>query len=93
MFRRLPVFVALASSLLSSAAVPSLRASVPDKKTFVAVSRPMAVQAIVLKLLKSPTNRNIVQIYNAEETRLRVSTSPGGQQNVLIGAAFGLRRH
>jgi hypothetical protein len=77
MFRYSPVFAVLVLSLMSSAFVPSLNASETDKKTVVTVSQAIAVEKTVLpagkyvlKLLNSSSNRDIVQIYNAEETQL-----------------------
>jgi hypothetical protein len=77
MFRYSPVFAALALSLMSSAFVPSLKASETDKKTVITVSQAIAVEKTVLpagkyvlKLLNSSSSRDIVQIYNAEETQL-----------------------
>jgi hypothetical protein len=77
MFRYAPVFAALALSLMSSAFVPSLKASETDKKTVITASQAIAVQETilpagkyVLKLLNSSSSRDIVQIYNAEETQL-----------------------
>lgn len=77
MFRYSPVFAALALSLMSSAFVPSLKASETDKKTVITVSQAIAVEETVLpagkyvlKLLNSSASRDIVQIYNAEETQL-----------------------
>lgn len=77
MFRYSPVFAALALSLMSSAFVPSLKASETDKKTVITVSQAIAVEETVLpagkyvlRLLSSSASRDIVQIYNAEETQL-----------------------
>jgi hypothetical protein len=77
MFRYSPVFAGLALNLMSSAFVPSLNASETDKKTVVTVSQAIAVEKTilpagkyVLKLLNSSSRRDIVQIYNAEETQL-----------------------
>jgi hypothetical protein len=77
MFRYSPVFAALALSLMSSAFVPSLKASETDKKTVITVSQAIAVEETVLpagkyvlRLLNSSASRDIVQIYNAEETQL-----------------------
>jgi hypothetical protein len=77
MKRYLPTFAALAISLMSSAFMPSLKASEWDKKTVVKISQPVAVQGTVLpagqyvfKLLESFSNRKIVSIYNGEETRI-----------------------
>ena len=76
MNRYLPVFVALAGSLVSSAFVPSLKASEFDKKTIITISQPIAVEdtilpagQYVLRLLDTPT-RDVVYIFNGEETRL-----------------------
>jgi hypothetical protein len=77
MIRYSPVFAALALSLMSSAFVPSLKASETDKKTVITVSQAIAVDETVLpagkyvlKLLNSSSSRDIVQIYNADETQL-----------------------
>jgi hypothetical protein len=77
MFRYSPVFAALALSLMSSAFVPSLKASETDKKTVITVSQAIAVEETVLpagkyvlKLLSSSSSRDVVQIYNAKETEL-----------------------
>jgi hypothetical protein len=71
------VFAALAMSLMSSALIPSLKASETDKKTIIAISRPVAVQGTilpvgqyVLKLQTSSASRDVVYIFNAKETRL-----------------------
>jgi hypothetical protein len=76
MIRYSPVFAALAASLMSSAFVPSLKASEFDKKTIITISQPIAVEdtilpagQYVLRLLDKPT-RDVVYIYNGEETRL-----------------------
>ena len=76
MNRYLPVFAALAMSL-SSAFVPSLRASVSDKKTIINVSQPIVVEGTllqagqyVLKLQDSSSLRDVVYIFNGEGTRL-----------------------
>jgi hypothetical protein len=73
----LPTFAAFAMSLMSSAFMPSLKASEWDKKTIIKISQPVAVQGTVLpagqyvfKLMDSPSNRDIVSIYNGEGTRL-----------------------
>ncbi len=77
MFRYMPVFAALAMSLMSSAFVPSLRASVSDKKTIINVSQPIVVEGTllqagqyVLKLQDSSSLRDVVYIFNGEGTRL-----------------------
>src|ERR1700675_4017250 len=77
MKRYLPVFAALATSLMSSAFVPSLKASESDKKTIITISQPVAVEGAilpagqyVLRLLDSLSGRDLVYIFNGEETRL-----------------------
>jgi hypothetical protein len=76
MKRHLPVFAALAMSL-SSAFVPSLQASVSDKKTIIKISEPVTVEGTllaagqyVLRLQDSSANRDVIYIFNGEETRL-----------------------
>jgi hypothetical protein len=80
MKRYLPVFTALAMSLMSSAFVPSLRAGVEDQKTIITISQPVAVQGkvlpagrYVLKLQNSSSSRNVVTIFNDEETRVLIT--------------------
>jgi hypothetical protein len=77
MFRYLPVFGALASGLLSTAFVPSLKADEWDKKTNITVSRSFAVEETVLpaghyvlRLLNSSSTRDVVEIYDGGGTRL-----------------------
>jgi hypothetical protein len=77
MKRYLPVFAALGMSLMSSAFAPSLKATEWDQKTIITISQPVAVQGTilpagryVLKLQDSASNRNMVSIFNGEETRL-----------------------
>jgi hypothetical protein len=77
MRRYLPVFAALATSLMSSVFVPSLKASESDEKTIITISQPIDMQGTVLpagqyvlKLLESPSNRSIIYVFNSEESRL-----------------------
>jgi hypothetical protein len=77
MKRYLPVFAALAMGLMSSAIAPSLKASETDKKTIITISQPVAVEGTllpagqyVLKISDSPSSRDVVYIFNSEETRL-----------------------
>jgi|HubBroStandDraft_1064217.scaffolds.fasta_scaffold74912_2 hypothetical protein len=77
MFRYLPIFAALAYSLMSSTFVPSLRADEWDKKTNITVSKPFAVEETVLpaghyvlRLLNSSSNRDVVEIFDGGGTRL-----------------------
>jgi hypothetical protein len=77
MRRYLPVFTALATSLMSSTFVPSLKASESDEKTIITISRPIELQGTilaagkyVLKLQNSPSDRSFVYVFNSDETRL-----------------------
>jgi hypothetical protein len=77
MKRYLPIIAALATSLMSSAFVPSLQASESDEKTIITISQPVDVQGkilpagrYVLKLQDSPLSRNVVYVFNGEETQL-----------------------
>ena len=77
MKRNLPVFAALAMSLISSAFVPSLKAGEWDKKTTITISQPVAVQGTilpagqyVLRVQDSSSLRDVVYIFNSEETQL-----------------------
>jgi hypothetical protein len=77
MKRYLPVFTALALGLMSSALVPSLKAEEWDKKTAITISQPVAVEgkilpagSYVLRLQGSSNVRDVVYIFNSEETRL-----------------------
>jgi hypothetical protein len=73
--------VAMASvGLLGVALAPSGRADEWNKKTILTVSEPIQVPnkvlpagKYVMKLLDSPSNRHIVQIFNAEETHLQTT--------------------
>ena len=72
MFRYLPIFAALASSL-----IPSLKADEWDKKTNITVSKPFSVEETVLpaghyvlRLLNLSSNRDVVEIYDGGGTRL-----------------------
>ena len=72
----LPVFAAMAMSL-SSAFVPSLQASVSDKKTIITISEPVTVEGTllpagqyVMKLQDSSASRDVVYIFDGEGTRL-----------------------
>ena len=83
MKHNLPVFAALAISLMSSASVLSLKASEFDKKTIITISQPVAVQGTilpagqyVLKLQDLWSTRDLVSIFNGDETRLIVTVQP-----------------
>jgi hypothetical protein len=73
----MPVFAALAVSLVSSAFVPSLKAGESDKRTTITISQPVDVQGTilpagqyVLTLLNSVSSRDVVCIFNGDGTRL-----------------------
>jgi hypothetical protein len=75
MKRYLPVITALAMSLMSSALIPSLKASDVDKKTIITISQPVAVEGTilspgqyVLQLQISQSSRDIVRIFNSDGT-------------------------
>jgi hypothetical protein len=77
MKRYLTTFAALAMSLMSSAFVPSLKASESDKKTIITISQPVTVEGTllpagqyVLKLQDSSPSQDVVYIFNGGETRL-----------------------
>jgi hypothetical protein len=79
----LPVFAALAISLMSSASVASLKASEFDKKTIITISQPVAVQGTilpagqyVLRLQDLWSTRDLVNIFNGDETRLIATVHP-----------------
>jgi len=77
MKRNLPIVAALATILMSSSFVPSLKASETDKKTIITISQPIDVEGTtlpagkyVLRLQDSSSRRDIVYIFNGEETQL-----------------------
>src|SRR6202030_1572304 len=79
----LPVFAALAISLMSSASVASLKASEFDKRTIITISQPVAVQGTilpagqyVLRLQDLWSTRDLVNIFNGDETRLIITVHP-----------------
>jgi hypothetical protein len=68
---------ALGFVLLATALTPVAKASEADKKTLIRTNEPIQYQGKVLaaaqyviKLLDSNSDRNVVQIYNAYETKL-----------------------
>jgi|SRR5580704_5106941 hypothetical protein len=73
--------VAMASvGMLGVALSPSARADEWNKKTVMTVSEPIQVPnkvlpagTYVIKLLSSPSDRHIVQIFNADETQLQTT--------------------
>jgi hypothetical protein len=73
--------LAIASvGLLGAALAPNLLADEWNKKTILTVNEPIQVPnkvlppgKYVMKLLDSPSNRHIVQIYNADETQLQTT--------------------
>jgi hypothetical protein len=77
MKRYLYVFAVSAMSLMSTAFVPSLRADESDEKTIITISQPVDVQGTilpagkyVLRLQDSLYSRQVVYIFNGDETRL-----------------------
>jgi hypothetical protein len=83
MKRKLPVFTALAMSLMSSALIGSLNASDIDRKTTITISQPVAVEGTilpagqyVLKLQDSGPTQDVVKIFNSEETHLISTIMP-----------------
>ena len=83
MKRNLRVFAALAISLMSSAFVPSLKASEIDKKTTITISQPVAMEGTilpaghyVLRLQNSPSRSDVVYVFNGDETRLITTVLP-----------------
>jgi hypothetical protein len=83
MNRYFPVFAALAISLMNSAFVPSLKASESDEKTVITISQPVTVEGTVLpagryvlKLLDTFSSRDVISIYNGDETQLITTVLP-----------------
>jgi hypothetical protein len=76
MFRFLQVLALLSASFVGGL-VPSLKASESNKKTFITLNERVAVEDVVLppgeyvlKLLDSASDRQIVEIFNRDETHL-----------------------
>lgn len=76
MFRYLQASALLGASL-AGALAPSLKADDLDKKTIITINERVAVEDVVLspgeyvlKLLDSQSNRQIVEIFNRDETQL-----------------------
>ena len=70
-------FAALALSLMGGVFAPAVKADEWNKKTDITINQPIKVQdtvlpagSYVIKLLDSPSDRYIVQIFNAEENHL-----------------------
>ena len=76
MKRNLPVFAALATVLMSSSFVPSLKADEYDKRTIITISQPIDVQGTILPAgqyvlrVQDSSSLNVVYIFNSEETQL-----------------------
>jgi hypothetical protein len=77
MKRQLFVFAAMATCLISSAFVPSLKASEFDKRTVITISHAVAVKdttlppgKYVLKLQDTLSGQNVIYIFNGDGTRL-----------------------
>lgn len=72
-----PTFAALAFSLMGSVITPALKADEWNKKTTITIDQAIEVQdtvlpagSYVLKLVDFPSERHLVQIFNAAENRL-----------------------
>jgi hypothetical protein len=72
---------AISLALLGALFVPKVRADEEDKMTTVTFGEPVQVPGMVLpagtyvfKLMDSPSDRNIVEIFNADDTKL-ITTS------------------
>ncbi|HEY6387205.1 MAG TPA: hypothetical protein VIX91_16140 [Candidatus Acidoferrum sp.] len=72
-----PLQITVCTALLCLALVPAVKASDWDKKTVVTFDDAVQVPGQILppgtyvfKLLNSPASRDIVQIFNADETQL-----------------------
>jgi len=86
-------FVGFAVATLFTLALPVLRADEWDKRTVVTINQPIQVPHVVLipgtyvfRLLDSPSNRDIVQIFDKNEQRLihdsgaaQLSSDPDGK--------------
>src|SRR5579863_8709341 len=73
----IPSFAALAVTVMGSALVPALKADPWNKKTEITIDQPIAVQGTVLapgsyvmKLVDSPGDRSIIQIFDADKNQL-----------------------
>jgi hypothetical protein len=73
----IPAFAALAVSFMSSPLVPALKADQSNKKTEITIDQPIAVEGTVLspgsyvmRVLDSPGDQTIVQIFDAETNHL-----------------------
>jgi hypothetical protein len=78
MFRTALAFATI--GLAAAALAPSLRADEWDKKTIMTINEPLQVPGkvlapgkYVLKLMESPSDRHIVQIFNADESQLQTT--------------------
>lgn len=77
---RLALTTIASVGLVGAALAPSMLADEWNKKTILTVNEPMQVPnkvlppgKYVMKLLDSPSNRHIVQIFNADETQLQTT--------------------
>ena len=87
MMKKLFTTGTLAWALLTITFAPSAKADEWDKKTVITVHEKIQIQGTtlepgiyVMKLLDSPSDRRILQIFNAEETEL--------QTTILANAAY-----
>src|SRR5438477_6758825 len=97
LMHRFPVFALLCSVTLPLPLANVARADAWNKKTIVDFSRPVEVPGVVLqpgkyvlKLVDSPSNRNIVQISNARENHVyaTVLTIPAYRQQPADKTVF-----
>jgi hypothetical protein len=72
-----PRFTALTLILIGGVFAPTMKADEWNKKTNITISQPIEIQGTVLpagsyviKLLDSPSERYVVQIFNAEENHI-----------------------
>ncbi len=72
-----PTFAALALSFMGCVLTPAAKADERNKRTTITIDQPIEIQntvlpagSYVIKLFDSPSERYLVQIFNAEETRL-----------------------
>ena len=73
----LPICTALATSLISSPFIPSLKASDVDKRTTITISQPVSVEGTilpagkyVLKLQEDPSTQSVVRIFDGDGRKL-----------------------
>jgi hypothetical protein len=89
MTRTITKSAAFALVLFTMTLAPSAKADEWDKKTLVTTNHSIQIQGkilesgqYVMKLLDSPSDRRILQVYNADETKLEMT--------ILAGSAYRL---